>query len=110
MRITGMTFAVIMLMAAVGYGQTKEEKAKTEFAKGNQFHEKGDHDKAIACFTQAIRLHPDPAIYLNRVATPPSGVILPFETTATYPSNVRVLKYLFAVLYQLYLINALTGK
>jgi len=63
MRITGMMLVVITLTVVVGCAQMKEEKAKKEeakkeFEKGNQFYDKGEYDKAIACYTEAIRLNP----------------------------------------------------
>ncbi len=49
----------ILLATVVGCGPTKTEKAEEQFEKGNRLFKKGDYDKAIACFTKAIRLNPD---------------------------------------------------
>ena len=50
--------------------RSKDTKASLAIAyanRGNDYHDKGDYDKAIADYTQSIKLNPsEPATYRNR--------------------------------------------
>jgi RNA polymerase-binding protein DksA len=47
--------------------ERKEEKARRKFVEGKEFLFKGSYDKAIECFTQAIKLDPYDAISTDGV-------------------------------------------
>ncbi len=46
------------LLASSGCGPSKEEQAIDAYKRGNAYAEKGEFDKAIADYTEAIRLNP----------------------------------------------------
>ena len=71
--------AIVLLLAAVsGCGgnqvpdssaaaATRDDQAKTELEKGDDFYDREDYDAAIACYNQAIRLNPnDVSAYKHR--------------------------------------------
>ena len=56
----------IALILFAGCSPFAEEQAADVFTEARLFHDEGDLDKAIACYTLALELNPRPVVYLHR--------------------------------------------
>ena len=62
-----MSQAASFLSDLVKMQEGKREQSESERKRGNEFYSLGDHEQAINCYTNAIRINPaDPLNFSNR--------------------------------------------